>query len=446
MSARSIQAIARDKRAAKRDSKRQTLTFDNSYETLEEYYKRVEIEGFDLDMTGANNDDPFQQKLEAYPVTDEKWIEFFYNYFNWIHCNFNDCLIYSHNKATNYYQLFQIPFHLGGFDLDFQTNDQQVLNANVELYNNYLYSFLTCLEKQVSLSGRNRDALINMTKAICIIIEELKNKSALSGNYSDYYSFYASIIIFIELAMDRNVLYQYILSNNPQGYNNKHIHQVHQDNPLYGIWLRKSPIWGIGKPQFDHNGLRFFITNYCRELLSYYKKTGQQYFLININTRQYQSLQGGLTIQVPPVKPVKPVLSKSQKTSNLLDSIKNFKIPILSISPKLSDKPSKSIRTIIRSISRDGFFNITNAKPMLDKMSEYLDNNMIDITLIFRDIKIKKSMLLPLPTAYQTTIYHSKINMNLPIFSIFDEKKGTTKKEPTLKKTPIQRHIQRHSL
>jgi len=79
-------------------------------------------------------------------------------------------------------------------------------------------------------------------------------------------------------------------------------------------------------------------------------------------------------------------------------------------------------------------------------MSEYLDNNMIDITLIFRDIKIKKSMLLPLPTAYQTTIYHSKINMNLPIFSIFDEKKGTTKKEPTLKKTPIQRHIQRHSL
>ena len=422
------QNSARDTRALRRA----TLTLNYVDETLEQYYKRVEEEGFDLDMTGANDDDPFQQKLEAYPVTDEKWIEFFYNYFNWIHCNFNDCLKHSHNKAKDYDQLFKIPFHLGGFDLDFQTNDQQVLNANVELYNNYLYSFLTCLEKQVSLSGRNRDALINMTKAICIIIEELKNKSALSGNYSDYYSFYASILIFIELAMDRNVLYHHIRANNKIPTDNK----INESNPLYCIWLRKSPIWGIGKPEFDHNGLRFFITNYGRELLLYYKNTGQQYFLMNINTRKYQSLRGGLSTTVLPVqyvKPVKPDLSKSQKISDFLGAIKKFKIPILVLS-SLSKSP-KSIRTIIRNISRDNLFNITEAKPMLDKMLEYFDNNMIDITLIFNDKqKISRSFLLPLPTEYQRSIYHSRINMNLPI-SIFDEKK-----ELTLKKTPIKRH------
>jgi len=424
MSKRTIvkQNNARDRRA----SIRATLTLNYTNETLEQYYKRVEEEGFDLDMTGANKDDPFQKKLDAYPIDDKKWIEFFYNYFNWIHCNFNDCLKHSNNKAKDYDELFKIPFHLGGFDLDFQTNDQQVLDTNVELYNNYLYSFVTCLEKQISLSGRNRDALINMTKAICIIIEELKHKSNLSGNYSDYYSFYASIIIFIELAMDRNVLYKYILSNDSQ-YIGK---DIRKDNPLYCIWLRKSPIWGIGKPEFDHNGLRFFITNYGRELLLYYKNTGQQYFLMNINTRKYKSLQGGLST-VQPVQLVKPVLFKSQKTSNFLGSIKNFEIPILNT---LSKSP-KSIRTIIRNISRDNWFDITKAKPMLDKMLEYLDNNMIDITLTFQDNKkISRSLLLPLPTEYKTTIYHSRINMNLPI-SIFDEKK-----ELILKKTPIQRH------
>ena len=420
---------------ASRALRRATLTLDYVDETLEQYYKRVEEEGFDLDMTGANDDDPFQKKLDEYPVTDEKWIEFFYNYFNWIHCNFNDCLKHSHNKAKDYDQLFKIPFHLGGFDLDFQTNDQQVLNANVDLYNNYLYSFSTCLEKQVSLSGRNRDALINMTKAICIIIEELKNRGDLSGNYSDYYSFYASIIIFIELAMDRNLLYHHILSNDSQ-YPGNHIRE---ENPLYCIWLRKSPIWGIGKREFDHNGLRFFITNYGRELLLYYKNTGQQYFLMNINTRQYQPLQGGLSTTVQPkqlIKPVKPDLSKSQKPSNFLSAIKKFKIPILG--PSSLSKSPKPIRTIIRNISRDNLFNITLAKPMLDKMFEYFDNNMIDITLIFKDKQnISRSFLLPLPTEYQRNIYHSRINMNLPI-SIFNEKK-----ELTLNKTPIKK---RHSL
>lgn len=436
------QNSARDTRALRRA----TLTLNYVDETLEQYYKRVEEEGFDLDMTGANDDDPFQKKLDAYPVSNEEWIKFFYNYFNWIHCNFNDCLKHSRNKANNYEELFKIPFHSGGFDLDFQTNDQQVLNANVELYNNYLYSFLTCLEKQVSLSGRNRDALINMTKAICIIIEELKNRGDLSGIYSDYYSFYASIIIFIELAMDRNLLYHHILSNNDSQYPGDHIRE---DNPLYCIWLRKSPIWGIGKPEFDHNGLRFFITNYGRELLLYYKNTGQQYFLVNINTRKYQSLRGGLsTVQpeqlinpvkpikpvkpVKPIKPVKPDLSKSQKTSDFLGAIKKFTIPVFVLS-SLSKSP-KPIRTIIQNISRNKF-NITEAKPMLDKMLEYLDNNMIDITLNFKDKKIiSGSFLLPLPTEYQRNIYHSRINMNLPI-SIFNEKKELTLKKNSYKKT-----------
>ncbi len=49
---------------------------------------------------------------------------------------------------------------------------------------------------------------------------------------------------------------------------------------------------------------------------------------------------------------------------------------------------------------------------------------MIEIILTFKDNKtISTSLLLPLPTEYQRTIYHSRINMNLPI-SICDEKKN----------------------
>tara|TARA_B100001778_G_scaffold179020_1_gene147238 strand:- start:4407 stop:4976 length:570 start_codon:yes stop_codon:yes gene_type:complete len=140
-------------------------------ETLDQHYKRAEEEGFDIDMTGANDDVPLLEKLDANPVDDKKWIEFFYNYFDWIHRNFNDCLKNSNNKYKIIDQLLKIPFHLGGFDLDFQTTYQQALDKNVELYNNYLHSFVICLEKQLCLSSRNKNALINMTKVICIMIE-----------------------------------------------------------------------------------------------------------------------------------------------------------------------------------------------------------------------------------------------------------------------------------
>ena len=55
------QNSARDRRA----SIRATLTLNYTDETLEQYYKRVEEEGFDLDMTGANDDDPFQKKIRC---------------------------------------------------------------------------------------------------------------------------------------------------------------------------------------------------------------------------------------------------------------------------------------------------------------------------------------------------------------------------------------------
>jgi len=123
----------RDERAARRSN----IVYENG-ETWEEYMARAEIEGYDLDMTGIDDPDPFVELLSQYPVTHENWIEFFENYFNWIYSNFNDCLRYSGNRAQTYDGLMYVPFVNGGFDLVFQNNDPNILNNNVELYNNLL--------------------------------------------------------------------------------------------------------------------------------------------------------------------------------------------------------------------------------------------------------------------------------------------------------------------
>jgi len=403
---RRTQNSNRDARAARRNN----IVYDNG-ETWAEYIDRCEIEGYDLDMTGIDDPDPFVESLSQYPVTHENWIEFFEHYFNWIYDNFNDCLRYSRNTARTFDGLMYVPFANGGFDLIFHQNyDQDSLAHNVELYNNLLQNFMTCVEQQAMLSGRNKDVLINYCRAIANLIAdyrvtgEANERNGVHNPYNDFYGFYGSMIIFMELSMNHNVFYAYIT-----GDHTGRTRRVPDYHPEYyrGIWIRKSSIWGIGEPQFDHNGIRFLISNYARELLTYARNNNSQQYLFNVNLRHYQPVVGGASSMNSITSLIKsfPKNSKSSSSSKYMtkDNIKN----------------SKDIKKDIKIVKSQLPFKKYNKD--LQKIFEYVENNLASITIKFKNKIMHKKLLLPLPPAYHKNPYDTEVLINLPIFGVYIE-------------------------
>ena len=417
----------RDERAARRSN----IVYDSG-ETWAEYIDRCEIEGYDLDMTGIDDPDPYVELLGQHPVTHENWIEFFENYFNWIYDNFNDCLVYSGNRAHTFDGLMYVPFLNGGFDLVFHQNyDQDSLARNVELYNNLLQNFMTCVEQQAMLSGRNKDVLINYCRAIANLIAdyrvtgEANERNGVENPYNDFYGFYGSMIVFMELSMNHNVFYAYIT-----GDRTGRTRRVPDYHPPYyrGIWIRKSSVWGIGDPQFDHNGIRFLIGNYARELLTYARNNNRQHYLFNVNLRRYQRLAGGDSN----VNTIANVIKKGPKNS------KTFNYTINSVIKTFPKNSKSSSNSNSKYMTNDNIRTETDIKndikivkiqlPVkkknkdLNKIFEYVQTNLASITIKFTDKTMYKKLLLPLPPAYHTSPYDTEhVLINLPIFGVYVE-------------------------
>ena len=417
----------RDERAARRSN----IVYDSG-ETWAEYIDRCEIEGYDLDMTGIDDPDPYVELLGQHPVTHENWIEFFENYFNWIYDNFNDCLVYSGNRAHTFDGLMYVPFLNGGFDLVFHQNyDQASLARNVELYNNLLQNFMTCVEQQAMLSGRNKDVLINYCRAIANLIAdyrvtgEANERNGVANPYNDFYGFYGSMIIFMELSMNHNVFYAYIT-----GDRTGRTRRVPDYHPDYyrGIWIRKSSVWGIGDPQFDHNGIRFLIANYARELLTYARNNNRQHYLFNVNLRRYQRLAGGDSN----VNTIANVIKKGPKNSKTFNYTINN---VIKTFPKNSKSSSNSnskymtndnirtetdIKNDIKIVKKQ--LPVKKKNTDLNKIFEYVQTNLASITIKFTDKTMYKKLLLPLPPAYHTSPYDTEhVLINLPIFDVYVE-------------------------
>lgn len=398
----------RDARAARRSN----IVYDNG-ETWAEYIDRCEIEGYDLDMTGIDDPDPYVELLGQHPVTHENWIEFFENYFNWIYDNFNNCLVYSGNRAHTFDGLMYVPFVNGGFDLVFHQNDDQAsLARNVELYNNLLQNFMTCVEQQAMLSGRNKDVLINYCRAIANLIAdyrvtgEANERNGVASPYNDFYGFYGSMIIFMELSMNHNVFYAYIT-----GDRTGRTRRVPDYHPEYyrGIWIRKSSVWGIGDPQFDHNGIRFLIGNYARELLTYARNNNRQHYLFNVNLRRYQRLVGGASQNISSITSLIKTFPKNSKSSS--SGAKYM--------TKDNIRISKDIKNDIKIVKSQ--LPVKKYNKDLQKIFEYVETNLASITIKFKNKTMYKKMLLPLPPAYHNSPYDTEVLINLPIFGVYVE-------------------------
>tara|TARA_B100001758_G_scaffold177007_1_gene153804 strand:+ start:19799 stop:21061 length:1263 start_codon:yes stop_codon:yes gene_type:complete len=398
----------RDERAARRNN----IVYDNG-ETWEQYIERCEVEGYDLDMTGIDDPDPYVELLSQYPVTHQNWIDFFENYFNWIYDNFNDCLVYSGNTARTFDDLMYVPFVNGGFDLIFHQNyDQASLARNVELYNNLLQNFMTCVEQQAMLSGRNKDVLINYCRAIANLIAdyrvtgEANERNGVENPYNDFYGFYGSMIVFMELSMNHNVFYAYIT-----GDNTGRTRRVPNYHPEYyrGIWIRKSSVWGIGDPQFDHNGVRFLIGNYARELLTYARNNNRQQYLFNVNLRFYQPIVGGASQNVSSITSLIKTFPKNSKSSS--SGAKYIK--------KDNIRNDKEIKKDIKIVKSQ--LPVKKYNKDLQKIYEFVETNLASIKIKFKNKTMYKKLLLPLPPAYHKSPYDTEVLINLPIFGVYIE-------------------------
>ena len=394
-----------------RNARRSNIVYDNG-ETWEQYIERCEVEGYDLDMTGIDDPDPFVELLSQYPVTHQNWIDFFENYFNWIYDNFNDCLVYSGNTATTFDDLMYVPFVNGGFDLIFHQNyDQNSLARNVELCNNLLQNFMTCVEQQAMLSGRNKDVLINFCRAIANLIVdyretgEANEREGVENPYNDFYGFYGSMIVFMELSMNHNVFYAYIT-----GDNTGRTRRVPDYHPEYyrGIWIRKSSVWGIGKPQFDHNGVRFLIGNYARELLTYARNNNRQQYLFNVNLRFYQPIVGGASSNVSSIANLIKSFPKNSKSSSGSKYMMKDNI-----------KTQKDIKKDIKIVKSQ--LPVKRYNKDLQKIYEYVETNIASIRIRFKNKTMYKKLLLPLPSAYHKSSYDTEVLINLPIFGVYIE-------------------------
>jgi hypothetical protein len=357
-------------------------------ETWDEYIERCEEEGYDIDMRGVDDPDPFTEQLMLYPVTHENWIEFFETYFYWIYENFNDCLRYSGSQQRTFDEILQqLTFDDGGFDESFlnRNTTQEELDANVDIYNTFLHNLATCVEQQAFLSGRNKDVLINICRAIFNIIADFRvtgetnEQNNVENPYQHFYSFYSCMIIFLELAMDHHVFYRYMTGNHT-GRNRR----VSRNHPTYyiGIWIRKSSVWGIGQPQFDHNGIRFLLTNYARELIIYARRNERHLLLFQLNMRRYEPLVGGKSIKnIKSLLPYFP--NKSKGKSSHITSFTNK-----------SKSKSSHITSFTTLVIKNKDILRKIGKLFMSKLIEYFKQNTVLVTIKFTNKTIKQYILL----------------------------------------------------
>jgi len=293
-----------------------------------------------------------------------------------------------------------------------QNYDQDSLARNVELYNNLLQNFMTCVEQQAMLSGRNKDVLINYCRAIANLIAdyrvtgEANERNGVANPYNDFYGFYGSMIIFMELSMNHNVFYAYIT-----GDRTGRTRRVPDYHPEYyrGIWIRKSSVWGIGDPQFDHNGIRFLIANYARELLTYARNNNRQHYLFNVNLRRYQRLVGGDSQNISSITSLIKTFPKNSKSSS--SGAKYM--------TKDNIRTSKDIKNDIKIVKSQ--LPVKKYNKDLQKIFEYVETNLASITIKFKNKTMYKKMLLPLPPAYHNSPYDTEVLINLPIFGVHVE-------------------------
>lgn len=212
-----------------------------------------------------------------FSINDEDWIIFFCEYFEYIGKNMSVCfkkIPGVNHKVSDFYS---IDLDAGGFDNVF--DNQETINFNIGLYDALFNQFK---------DGTNK---INNCKKLNLLLSYIGSavlriaKYHKSTSINSLIEFYRKIATILEIAVYPEVFMHYMTGDSSGStteidfsYHNKATHLWY-----IGIWLRKQEFLGMISgngmnylKKYDE-GLRLFVRNYIRRLISYMRIYGKNY-------------------------------------------------------------------------------------------------------------------------------------------------------------------------
>jgi hypothetical protein len=212
-----------------------------------------------------------------FSINDEDWVVFFCEYFEYIGKNISVCLKKIPGVSHKVSDFYSIDLDAGGFDNVF--DNQGTLNFNIGLYD--------ALFKQFK-DGTNK---INNCKKLNLLLSYIGDAVLRIANYhkrtsiNSLIEFYRKIATILEIAVYPEIFMHYMTGDSTGNtteidfsFHNKATHSWY-----IGIWLRKQEFLGVISgngmnylKKYDE-GLRLFVRNYIRRLISYMRIYGKNY-------------------------------------------------------------------------------------------------------------------------------------------------------------------------
>jgi hypothetical protein len=211
------------------------------------------------------------------PITDEQWIVFFCEYFEFIEKNISLCLskIHAlHNVSIG--DLYKADLNGGGFDSGFNDN----ADYNIKLYYSLFKQFR---DGENQINGCTRlNLLLSYVGNAVLRMADLYNR--ISVNKLIY--FFRKLVVILELSVFQEVFILY-MTGDSTGHTHtidfKHRHNEATHKWYYGIWIRKQEFLAVitnkGKnfrKKYD-NGLRLFVRNFLSRLIIYMRTYDSNY-------------------------------------------------------------------------------------------------------------------------------------------------------------------------
>lgn len=218
------------------------------------------------------------QEYIDYPINSEDWIVFFCDYFDYIQNNIDPCL--SKIKGLSHLttgDLYKVDLSGGGFDSEFDNFDK--LNYNIGLYEALFTQFK---------DGTNK---INNCVRLNLLISYIGAAvNRMAGHYNKtsanaLIEFYRKIATILEIAVYPEVFLHYMTGDSTGHTHTIDLNYHGQAKEAFytGIWVRKQEFLGVvtseGKNYWRKldNGMRLFVRNYIRRLITYMRSYNATY-------------------------------------------------------------------------------------------------------------------------------------------------------------------------
>ena len=220
----------------------------------------------------------YAREYSQFPIDDDDWVMFFCYYLDNIQNNIGVYLtkINSLRHLTEA-DLYKLNLSSGGFDSEF--DNLSMLYFNIGLYEALFTQFKDGTNKINNCERLNQ--LISYLGSAMLRMSSYYNETSASA----LIEFYRKIATVLEIAVYPEAFLHFMTGDSTGGTHrvNNSIHDAAKMPLFIGIWIRKQEFLGFytgkGKnylKKFD-NGLRLFVINYIRRLITYMRTYNELY-------------------------------------------------------------------------------------------------------------------------------------------------------------------------